>query len=267
LFSNYLTPAANAFAFEGEASAPEERWAPPAGVLRPAEDVKERIANWLLCPVPSSWTHLRVLFTVWAGSKTLLKDLGINHDWSLAEVIEYLIPIARAAAASRDRIDEDMPLESIESLLLVETEGEMSLAHVAQIVFDSRDVAHQVRFLSQSNDKAERYESFFIRALLAMLSNAVYHSPPDKDVRISVSTDMGGVIGIDVLNKLIEGASVSEKGEIDSDFWAGTKAVGQTCVKPLLGEFDMVPMKEKGEYLGTIRVPTRVRDIQWMTIN
>jgi hypothetical protein len=267
LLGNYFIGVSDAFVLDGEDSVPKGRWEPAAGLLKPAEIVLDRVTNWQLCPVPSSLEHLKVLFTIWAGSKTLLRDLGVHPDWNMAELIQYLIPIARRAAASRDRIEEDVPLESLEALLLIEREGDVSLTHVAEIVFDSPDFARQIRFLGTTNKDAENCESFFIRALLAMLSNAVYHSPPDKNVCISINAGVDSVISIEVLNKLHPYASVSEKGEIDSHFWAGTKAVGQTCMKPLSGEFEMVPIKDKGEFLGTIRVPARVGEIEWMTIS
>jgi len=265
LFNNYMTKLSHAFSIDGEDAIPKERWNELAGHVIPAKELEDSVSEWVVCPVPTAWKNLKLLFTTWAGSKTILQDLGIHLDWNLSQLIDYLIPSARICAAMRDKIERDVPLNNIDAVLLVERGGKISLDNVSNIVCESVEIAETIGFKSATSGFAATCEAFLTRGLLAMLSNAAYHTPAEYEVKLKVCIESQNYVTIEAINKPYP--HLQQQEDTKTHFYAGTKAVCQTSVKPLDGRFEMGPLEDEGLWRSSFKVPIQVGGQQWITID
>jgi hypothetical protein len=271
----------------------KQKWSAPAGFLTVTPDAQRLtipVQDWKVCPVPRTWEHMRNLIAIWGGSRTLLTDLHVQPISSLADIITALIGIAQTSAAIRIKLEDDPQLRGIESAEEIETTTVYSLASLSATLnesatmdipipggsdetgLDTADTSFSERVFFTAGRLGNQLEdsaaseclASLVRAIVAGLSNAFYHtSGPVKLATAGTDTSL-------VITMTNDTNPERAKKPRQSEFWAGSQAVGEACVRPIGGRFSLNVDPTSARWVTTIEVPfsTRLGEefVQWILV-
>jgi hypothetical protein len=225
-------------------------------------DVSERawaasMSRWKLCPAPSTWEHMWRLMSIWGGSRTLLSDVGINDmDAPLSVMMETLISFARTSAMMRAKLENDPIPRSFRAVESIEETTLRALKRAPRVEMLTGYRGDHINFLAgrppadvERNNFATESLASLIRAILAGLTNAVFHTATHVDLTVTTSA---AALTIEARNSL---SIRPEKSKAASEFWAGSRAVGESSVRPLGGKFMIRHDVTRDEWITEIEVP------------
>lgn len=107
------------------------------------------------------------------------------------------------------------------------------------------------------------YRDFFIRAVLALFSNAAYHAPQNSTINVQLKNDNDKLYVIESNN------IISPEKKPTSKFTLTTRGVLEHCVKFLGGEVQFPPISEipkKGPFESSFWIPISTRGLKWIVL-
>jgi hypothetical protein len=142
------------------------------------------VSRWSICPVPDMLAALISLFQTWGGSKDIYREtLRIDDDQvSVDKLLELLIETACKIGAVR-KLYQQATFVDAEDAISVNSKFRVYSAKMKDII----DIANGGN-IAQSyyvNHGAVREIDFFIRCILAAISNSVFHAVTFVKVRFS----------------------------------------------------------------------------------
>lgn len=239
-------------------------WPKPAGVIKATEGSATELSKWRICPVPETLKSLYQLYSVWAGAKNQLSDFGIDADCTFEDLLEKIKLMAREMAVARNRVEQAPLIRSLKEAHIVDEITRTRISHNAQIVVNLEYDAKKLQFAGGEDYQYRMRKIFLIRALLAALSNAVYHTPPSGIVTLTAKV-INHWVEIKIVNPTL---GQQKKGR--DEFGIGSEAVMQTCARQLGGGARLFEQDGGNSYLSEIKFPLPVRrteELQWLKIN
>jgi hypothetical protein len=239
-------------------------WPKPAGVIKAAEGSAKELSKWRVCPVPDTLKGLYQLYSVWAGAKNQLSDFGIDANCTFKDLLKKIKPMAREMAVARNRVEQAPLIRSLKDAYIIDETTRTRTFHNAEITEKLESDAKRLQFAGGEDYEYRMRKIFLIRALLAGLSNAVYHTPPNETVKLTARI-INHWVEIEIVNPTL---GQQKRGK--DEFGIGSEAVMQTCARQLGGAARLFEQEGGNYYLSEIRFPLSITDteeLQWLKIN
>ncbi len=253
-------------ATDAQLDPPARSWAdPPFSIVVP-EEWRSRVATWRICPVPFLMDGLTAMFDAWGSVRTVDRK-----SRTLSAILDELGREAKSVAAGRLLVEE-APAFSIEAL--EELQRKFDTAQRLQAAFSISDSAATIavdpvnglrRYVDPAGGSHEIDSFAFLRrALLALMSNAVYHARKNTTIEAKASIKQVEAIQDPVLVVELHNvpsdeppSNLVQSGAERSYYAVSSKAVALACLQPIGGIVMAFPHSDDARAVTRIAVPVR----------